>query len=578
MRKLLLFPLALFCAIAFSAQNGLAGIMADDTPEDSVTVTPEDSVATTPQDSLAVSPTDSTDITTPDSTTITTPDSTTIETPDSVDITPGETPDSVDITPGETPDSTIVTPGETPDSTIVTPGETPDSTIVTPGETPDSTIVTPGETPDSTIVIPGETPEDTIAPPYIDEYVLRDDIILNIENAKVKRYLTNVIYGYGTYSSISSYAKNIVTADEWPEPAVIDFDTPVPDSTLITVRNVSDSTDTYFIHVADSDTVAFIYNLIPRQRYRYDVIRRGVGRDDTLLAGHILTQGNLRMLRFPSMHNVRDFGGRLVKNGATTDTVQYRLIYRGSRINPAYSEQRELDKAELKRIGIRAEVDLRDLDTIPAGSAIADDIDYLYEFMHDNWDPGVIPVYNTEIAEAYTFVVNCLRHRKPVYFHCTYGADRTGTLAALIEASIGVSLSDLYKDYELSSFSGFVGERKRIHINERLINALKYKSGDNLRDLCREYMVNVMGISEEDINDLTDILLGKYNYPEDTELPPIPDTPADDYVTCIDSTTPQALTTSPQTIHDLQGRHTPTLRKGLNIIRHPDGTVKKILK
>lgn len=48
-----------------------------------------------------------------------------------------------------------------------------------------------------------------------------------------------------------------------------------------------------------------------------------------------------------------------------------------------------------------------------------------------------------------------------VYFHCHGGSDRTGTLAFLIEALLGVSESDLSKDYELTSFVGFSGARRR---------------------------------------------------------------------------------------------------------------------
>ena len=41
----------------------------------------------------------------------------------------------------------------------------------------------------------------------------------------------------------------------------------------------------------------------------------------------------------------------------------------------------------------------------------------------------------------------------PVYFHCVWGADRTGTLAFLINGLLGVSYEDLVKDYEMTTFS-----------------------------------------------------------------------------------------------------------------------------
>ena len=54
---------------------------------------------------------------------------------------------------------------------------------------------------------------------------------------------------------------------------------------------------------------------------------------------------------------------------------------------------------------------------------------------------------------TFEFVVNCVRAGKPVYFHCAAGRDRTGTLAVLLLGTLGVSESDMAKDYELTYFS-----------------------------------------------------------------------------------------------------------------------------
>ena len=43
---------------------------------------------------------------------------------------------------------------------------------------------------------------------------------------------------------------------------------------------------------------------------------------------------------------------------------------------------------------------------------------------------------------------------KSIYFHCTHGADRTGTIAYLAETLLGVSKEDRLQDFELTSLSG----------------------------------------------------------------------------------------------------------------------------
>ena len=56
-------------------------------------------------------------------------------------------------------------------------------------------------------------------------------------------------------------------------------------------------------------------------------------------------------------------------------------------------------------------------------------------------------------------IIGWLGDGKVVYFHCHGGADRTGTLAFLLEALLGVSESDLSKDFELTTYAGSVHKR-----------------------------------------------------------------------------------------------------------------------
>jgi len=52
--------------------------------------------------------------------------------------------------------------------------------------------------------------------------------------------------------------------------------------------------------------------------------------------------------------------------------------------------------------------------------------------------------------QAIRAIIGYLSEGKAVCFHCAGGADRTGSLAFLIEALLGVSESDMSKDYELA--------------------------------------------------------------------------------------------------------------------------------
>ncbi len=62
--------------------------------------------------------------------------------------------------------------------------------------------------------------------------------------------------------------------------------------------------------------------------------------------------------------------------------------------------------------------------------------------------------WNSDVyIDAFQWAIDELRKGKPVFFHCIFGADRTGTLAFLMEALLGVGENQLAIDYELTSFS-----------------------------------------------------------------------------------------------------------------------------
>lgn len=85
------------------------------------------------------------------------------------------------------------------------------------------------------------------------------------------------------------------------------------------------------------------------------------------------------------------------------------------------------------------------------------------------------------------------------------GADRTGTLACVLEGLLGMSQSDIDKDYELTTFysgSGTDALARRRNESEwkRLISAINAVSGDTFRDKCMHFAVGTCGMSMADIN------------------------------------------------------------------------------
>lgn len=196
--------------------------------------------------------------------------------------------------------------------------------------------------------------------------------------------------------------------------------------------------------------------------------------------------------------NVRDLGGWACDGG----TVKYGLLIRGGKLGAA-------DRAVLVgELGVQHDLDLRgregggsddepDMEESPLGS------DVWYTRTQQYAWYALTPVATWQ---AYLrCVIDAVTHREPVYFHCSAGADRTGTLACVLEGLLGMSQSDVDKDYELTTFySGSGSDATARRRNESdwkgLINAINAVSGDSFRDKCVHFAVGTCGMTMADIN------------------------------------------------------------------------------
>ena len=196
--------------------------------------------------------------------------------------------------------------------------------------------------------------------------------------------------------------------------------------------------------------------------------------------------------------NVRDLGGWPCDGG----TVEYGLLIRGGRISAA-------DRAVLVgQFNIQHEIDLRGKEgRDPSDGEVATESplgsDVWFTIADKAAAYALTPVATWQLYLR--CVIDAVTHREPVYFHCTAGADRTATLACVLEGLLGMSQSDIDKDYELTCFySGTETDALARRRNEpewkRLINEINAVSGDTFRDKCVHFAVGTCGMSMADIN------------------------------------------------------------------------------
>jgi protein-tyrosine phosphatase len=158
--------------------------------------------------------------------------------------------------------------------------------------------------------------------------------------------------------------------------------------------------------------------------------------------------------------NFRDLGGYDTVDGRR---VRWRRLFRSDSLNPVTADDARLLTEEL---GLLAVVDLRtgrELEREGRGG-LADvalryhHVPLIEDFDSDpgGWDRSLHEVYARLLDESAGRIRDALAAiasevaEHPTVFHCTAGKDRTGIVAALVLALLGVSDEDIVADYVLT--------------------------------------------------------------------------------------------------------------------------------
>ena len=225
---------------------------------------------------------------------------------------------------------------------------------------------------------------------------------------------------------------------------------------------------------------ADIFNLIPGVPYYYKVLD---GEGKVLKTACVTPVGPLRWINGVAS-NVRDLGGWKADGGH----IAYGKLYRGAALERISSSGKDIF---LNDLGISVDLDLRGYkESEYHVGAVIKEIDYLKLPLEKNLGRGTGRT-NELFQQAIRSIIGWLGEGRAVYFHCAGGADRTGSLAFLIEALLGVNESDLSKDYELTTFGGITRPRNvrasedETHVFYELITYLRTfgAPGTSINDL-----------------------------------------------------------------------------------------------
>ena len=332
------------------------------------------------------------------------------------------------------------------------------------------------------------------------------DIDVTLENLSVRRFFTQNRYTFAptSTSTVERYNRPPVERRDVPNPVVLPIPANATGNVSVTVGTADGLANVTQVETQAGETTCSIYNLIPQRTYYYQMTNGG----NIVSKGKFHTKGHLRMIYAPSISNIRDLGGWPTQDGRH---VRYGRIFRGGELNGQHVATEE-DLQTLKNLGITSEIDLR-LAARPEEnhqqSALGfkeEDGNFIY-IDGDDWAGSHLDTEATKghLRREFALIFKTLRNGGAVYFHCVWGADRTGLFALVLESVLGLTPDSYFKDYELTTFS-IAGLRSKNTFADRP-NYFNAFPGATLSERACYYLRTQLGISQEDIDFFLETML-----------------------------------------------------------------------
>ncbi len=251
---------------------------------------------------------------------------------------------------------------------------------------------------------------------------------------------------------------------------------------------------------ADQKSLA-LYNLKTGTQYYYRVNVYFTNGAYSSAGGAFRTAAGPRILTVGGIRNVRDIGGWKTADGKT---VKQGLLYRGTEMdgaNEPFKLTEDGKKVLRDVLKVKTDLDLRWPNEISQSvTPLGEGVQYI-----SHGTPMYNEIFLDSGKESIRAIFSDLANpdNYPIYMHCIYGRDRTGTAVTVLLGLLGVSEDDLYREYRLTA----------LH-NKNLDSAFgvfmtQYKDleGKDIQEKAELYLLSV-GVTAEEIASIRSIFLG----------------------------------------------------------------------
>lgn len=223
-----------------------------------------------------------------------------------------------------------------------------------------------------------------------------------------------------------------------------------------------------------------------------------------------------RLIKTGEMAVMRDMGGWTGALGGRQYKVRQNQLFRGG---PATGVDEDAKDFFYNVVGILTELDLRGSGYSGFDSA-SKKLEYVAMSRDTNYKVKKSDIGTTNwnnLIKTFEYIFNAAK--RPLYFHCAIGRDRTGVTAELTLALLGVSLEDIWRDYETSSYkqTADIVEKGTYFAGYVRDMAAYKKRYATFNEQVEAYFIEDLGFTKEQIETFrTDMLIGYGEPPEPT--------------------------------------------------------------